>query len=111
MTGPICLAWNDLPIEPRPLVAAPGVPKSERNDSFDGLFRASVHWCTRPRLGPRHEWRNGTGVRDAHPRKVTVLRHRVMLAPFLVANPSTRRVGRNPGPAVLIAQGTHVPAT
>jgi hypothetical protein len=28
-----------------------------------------------------------------------------------VANQSTEREGRNPGPALLIAQGTHIPAT
>src|SRR5438874_10609172 len=56
MTGPICLAWNDLRIDLWHLVAAPGVPKSDRNDSFDGLFRASVHPCTRPRLRPRRDW-------------------------------------------------------
>ncbi len=38
------------------LVVAPSVPKSGRNGSFRGLFRASVHWCTRPRLEPRYEW-------------------------------------------------------
>ena len=62
MTGPICFARNDLRIEPRHLVAAPGVPKNGRNGSFEGLFRASVHWCTRPRLGRRHGLNAECGV-------------------------------------------------
>src|SRR5438045_8905191 len=56
MTGPICFGRSDLRIDLWHLAVAPGVPKSERNDSFDGLFRAFVHPCTRPRLRPRRDW-------------------------------------------------------
>jgi hypothetical protein len=43
MTGPICFARNDLRIELWHPVVALGVPKSGRNGSFEGLYRASVH--------------------------------------------------------------------
>src|SRR4051794_8130832 len=56
MTGPICFARNDLRIELWHLVAAPGVLKNGGSGSFEGVFRASVHLCTRPRLRPRRDW-------------------------------------------------------
>jgi hypothetical protein len=48
MTAPICFARNDLPIELWHLVVAPGLPKNGGNGSFEDLFQASVHYCTRP---------------------------------------------------------------
>jgi len=38
MTGPICFVRNDLPIELKHMVVAPGVPKSGRNGILGELF-------------------------------------------------------------------------
>jgi hypothetical protein len=43
VSGPICFARNDLPIELWHLAVTPGVPKSGTNWQFLGHFRANVH--------------------------------------------------------------------